>query len=330
MRTADDAAEVAGPLRPSRTFDEASRMVVEYLATVRPMGSWAVTRVVDGVMTVLVTANESYRLEPGVQFPYSVSFCQHMVAGDAPRFAPDIAAVPAFAETRETVAALGIEAGAYIGTPIVRRGGELFGTVCGLNPEPLPDGEAPDALLDLLSSLLSSVLEADGAAVATARALELAVSDTETDPLTGLLNRRGWQRWLEREEDRFRRFGDLASVIMLDLDQLKEVNDTLGHDAGDRYIQTAARTLRTALRASDALARIGGDEFAMVVHAGPEDSVNLAQRLEKTLAEAGVLGSLGCAPYSLVTGFGEACAAADAAMYTNKRARRAARAGGAS
>ena len=318
---------VAPALRPPKAFDTASRMVVDYLATIAPMGAWAVTRVVDEQQTMLVTADSRYGfVVPGASFPWSTSMCRLMALESIPRIVPDTHALPAMAGALAATAAQSIEIGAYVGTPIVRPDGELFGTVCGYNPEPVPDAfDGHEALLDLLSSLLSSVLEADTAATEAARALERATVDSETDALTGLLNRRGWERWLEREDDRHRRFGDPASVVMLDLDLLKQVNDTQGHDAGDRYIRAAADTLRTTTRQADALARLGGDEFAMVVHCGPDDAVDLVAQLEVALEKAGVLGSFGFAPYSVVSGFPGAVAAADAAMYRNKRSRRASR-----
>ena len=130
---------------------------------------------------------------------------------------------------------------AYVGTPIVAPGGELFGTVCGYDPERQSASLAELLpLLDLLSSLLAAVLAGDLQATGTARELEQARREADTDPLTGLLNRRGWDRFLRLEEERFQRFGDPACVVIIDLDQLKVVNDTHGHDAGDRYIRRAA------------------------------------------------------------------------------------------
>ena len=324
---ADGAITVAQVLRPPRAFDAACRMVLDYLGTVAPLGLWAVTRVVDGRWIVLDADDTGFGFAaPGVTAPWEDTLCRRMVEGTMPRITPDTAAVPALADVVTAAAEGSLSLTGYIGTPIVRPNGELFGTVCGLSTAPLPEDLAvTEGLLDLLSGLLSSVLEADTEATDAARQLERAVSDAETDALTGLLNRRGWERWIAREEDRFRRFGDPASVLMLDLDRLKEVNDTGGHAAGDRYIRATADTLRQSLRVDDALARLGGDEFAMVVRAGPADAERLVARLETALEEAGVLGSLGYAPYSVVTGFPGACAAADAAMYANKRARRSAR-----
>lgn len=324
MAPSDDSTTVATELAPAQAFDVACRMVVDYLAASVPMGAWAVTRVAAGQQTILVTADRSYGLEPGVGGPWSTSMCHTMIAGRTPRVVPDTAVVPGLAEAVGVAASLDIPIGAYVGTPIVHRDGDLFGTVIGLNQRPLPADElADEGLLDLLTSLLSSVLDADTSATESARALERAVVDSETDPLTGLLNRRGWERWLAREEDRFQRFGDPAAVVVFDLDRLKAVNDTEGHDAGDRYIRRAAEALRHATRVAEPVARLGGDEFALVAPVDADGATSLIQRLRGVLDEAGTPCSIGLAPFTVADGFDGACTRADAAMYDDKRARRA-------
>ncbi|GAA4784033.1 GGDEF domain-containing protein [Actinomycetospora chlora] len=324
--TSTQELRVAAELAPPKAFDAACRMVVDYLAHVVPLDAWAVTRVADGHQTMLVTADSGYGLAPGLSTPWTASMCQYMVAGSAPRIVPDTRRVPDLERIATEAASQGMQVGTYVGTPIVTGDGRLFGTVVGMNREPVDPGlVAQEPLLDLLSSLLSSVLEADTAAVDSARALERAVSDAESDALTGLLNRRGWERWLDREDDRFRRFGDPASVVMLDLDGLKEVNDTDGHDAGDRHLRHCAAVLRSTIRSTDPLARLGGDEFALVAQVGVEDAQNLVERLREALDSAGVPCSIGSAPFTVAGGFPGACAEADALMYADKRARRAGR-----
>lgn len=315
---------VLADLTPPRAFDQACHMVVDYLAAALPMGAWAVTRVAGERQTILVSDDHGFGLVPGVEGPWTLSICRTMVSGDTPRVVPDTGAEPALCDVLAAAAEGGRAVAAYVGTPILYPDGGLFGTVIGVNEQPLaPDFVTNETLLDLLSSLLSSVLEADTNAVRSARDLERAVSDAETDTLTGLLNRRGWQRWLAREEERFRRFGDPASVVMMDLDGLKRVNDSEGHDAGDAYLRRTADTLRSVTRRGDPLARLGGDEFAMVATVAPEDVGPLVARLQEALDAAGTPCSMGVAPVGVASGFAEAIAEADAAMYDDKRARRA-------
>ena len=85
------------------------------------------------------------------------------------------------------------------------------------------------------------------------------------DPLTGLANRRRFDAELTRHLDHARRYGGGGAVLMLDLDHFKEVNDTLGHSAGDQLIVSMAQLLRQGMRTSDVVARLGGDEFAILL-----------------------------------------------------------------
>jgi diguanylate cyclase (GGDEF)-like protein len=323
-RAADDDAAlgVAGHLRPARAFDTASALAIQHLNRTVPLGMWAVTRVVDGRQILLTVQAPAYgEVVAGAEVPYANSLCRFMVSGRAPQIAPDIHEVPEYAEA---AALAPIPVNAYVGTPIVRPDGSLFGTLCGYDPSPQPGALVEQQpLLDLLSSMLSAVLAADTAATDAARAWETARHEADTDALTGLLNRRGWDRYLEQEEDRFRRFGDAASVLVLDLDHLKIVNDTHGHDAGDRYIRQAAQVMAAVVRPGDVLARLGGDEFGIIaVGAGTTQAEHMIGRLQKALVDAGVSGSIGHAPYSVVTGFPGAWQEADKAMYEQKRLRR--------
>lgn len=88
------------------------------------------------------------------------------------------------------------------------------------------------------------------------------------DPLTGLLNRRAYEAILTDHISRGNRYGHEGAVMMLDLDEFKQVNDTLGHSAGDELIVRAANALASRLRDSDTVARLGGDEFAVLLPKG--------------------------------------------------------------
>lgn len=102
------------------------------------------------------------------------------------------------------------------------------------------------------------------------------------DELTGLANRRAFLERLEAEMARSVRSGTPFSLVLLDLDGLKDLNDTFGHHAGDAALRAFARALRRAVRAGDLVARIGGDEFAVIgVHATPADAIPFAVRIRR-------------------------------------------------
>ena len=145
--------------------------------------------------------------------------------------------------------------------------------------------------------------------------------------LTGLYNRRAWERFLADEETRFRRFGDPTVLAIMDLDFLKSINDSQGHAAGDDYIRRSAAALSASVRGNDVVARLGGDEFGVLLRGCDEAyAATRVDQMHAALTEAGVAGSIGWAPITVLRGFPAALAEADEAMYAAKRERRATRA----
>ncbi len=106
------------------------------------------------------------------------------------------------------------------------------------------------------------------------------------DPLTGLRNRRAFQARLERAIDNADSFGNGNALLYLDLDQFKAVNDSGGHLAGDELLRQLAVLLCSQLREHDTVARIGGDEFAVLLeNTTPEDSANVAEKIRNAVME---------------------------------------------
>ncbi len=169
----------------------------------------------------------------------------------------------------------------------------------------------------------------------TARKLgEVALLHEAThDALTGLLNRGLLMAELRRELHRGQSDGAEVSVLYLDLDGFKAVNDSLGHRAGDDLLRVTATRLRSSLRPSDHLARMGGDEFAVVLpRTGPATARRLAHRLTVATRQpveldglpVTVTASIGIAgPRGATTTAEELLAAADSAMYRAKQRGRA-------
>lgn len=300
------------------TFGEASDIVIAYLQAAVPLSFWSVTRYEGDAQVYLAVHDSAYGLRPGDSCAWSDSMCQFMVDGVAPVIAPDVERQPHYA-TAPVRATVPIRA--YVGLPIVGADGEIFGTLCGLDPVPQPEQLLEqEPLLAVLAQLLSAILLADMQRTEAQRQAERFEAEAEIDALTGLYNRRGWDRFLHLEEARYRRFGDAGSVVVLDLNGVKSVNDHFGHDAGDAHIRRAAQVLRDNTRAVDIVARLGGDEFGILAaNTGAEQADVLVDRLERCLALAGTPGSLGHAPYSITARFQGAWRAADERMYQRKR-----------
>ena len=187
-----------------------------------------------------------------------------------------------------------------------------------------PDGSTI-ALLAVVLRGLSALLDAADQAMQDREYAERLELRAATDPLTGLFNRRGWDRLLLVEEDRCQRLGLDAEIVMIDLDELKAINDTEGHEAGDATIVRAATFIFSAVRIHDAVARLGGDEFAVLASGTDGVAGRVGRRIEAALAEAGVAASVGSATRSERGSLAEAWRAADLRMYRMKqRHRRAA------
>jgi diguanylate cyclase (GGDEF)-like protein len=129
---------------------------------------------------------------------------------------------------------------------------------------------------------------------------------------------------LKAEDARCSRHDTTAGVLMADLDNLKLINDTLGHDAGDALLVRAARALSRAVRDSDAVARIGGDEFAILaVGVGAAELDRLCMRADKALRDAQVEATLGTGLRTSEQTLEQAYRAADLAMLQLKQGKRA-------
>ena len=141
-----------------------------------------------------------------------------------------------------------------------------------------------------------------------------------TDDLTGLPNRRAWEEELQREMKRARREDWTLCVAMVDLDGFKELNDTLGHQAGDQLLKQVAASWGSAMRLTDLLVRYGGDEFGVLLpHCGIADARILIGRLVGS-TPANQSCSVGLAQWDGDIGADELIGLADAALYEAKRA----------
>ncbi|SHL00788.1 GGDEF domain-containing response regulator [Phytopseudomonas punonensis] len=151
-----------------------------------------------------------------------------------------------------------------------------------------------------------------------------------TDALTGLLNRRGFLQELQASISRHQRTGQKAALLYLDLDGFKHINDTLGHERGDQVLRQVSVQLKACLRPYDRLARIGGDEFTVILDSlsDPAEAASVAQKLiQQVVSEGageggqpglGVSIGIACLPTD-GSSVEDLLRAADTAMYAAKR-----------
>lgn len=151
-----------------------------------------------------------------------------------------------------------------------------------------------------------------------------------TDPLTGCYNRRFFDEVIDRELATHRRYGVPLSLLFIDVDHFKAVNDSLGHEAGDRVLQSVANFLKRHVRRADYLFRWGGDEFLILIWGTLEDATQMQAQLKAAFCGLrdksqlpSTLGlSIGCAEVSSdATDMASVVREADERMYEDRNGR---------
>jgi diguanylate cyclase (GGDEF)-like protein len=199
--------------------------------------------------------------------------------------------------------------------PLHDRNGEEMGFIWADDPEDrlIPSAERLQALRVFANQATTALYAAEQ--------FEQMRFLADHDPLTNLLNRRSFVQHLDVEVARSRRYTRPLALVIFDLDELKSLNDTQGHAAGDEAIKRVADALRATIRSGDNAFRIGGDEFAVILpEANERDAQGAAQRLAD---ELGLAASFGVAVWNPDSDAGALLREADDAMYRMKRRRRA-------
>ncbi len=203
--------------------------------------------------------------------------------------------------------------------PVVLPDGQLLGVVVR---NPTGPDEHDELIRVLLRTFASLVAAEERATEVGQRAVE-AEHEARSDALTGLPNRRAWEVALAAESARMLRHERTALLLVVDVDGLKEVNESHGHLAGDLLLRHTAKAITQVVREEDVVARIGGDEFAvLVVEADGPALDDLLTRLRRSLAAAGVDASVGAAAAGPGVPVIEAFHEADRRMYEAKHRRK--------
>jgi diguanylate cyclase (GGDEF)-like protein len=205
----------------------------------------------------------------------------------------------------------GIDAGEAFAAPL-EPAGEPLGVVVIAVPK--------DRRLALHPGLLQSVARLAGASLANARRLALTLEEARRDPLTELGNHRAFHEHLESALRRAVERDGQLSLVLMDLDEFKRVNDTDGHLAGDAVLRRLARTLSEQSRARENPFRVGGDEFALVVEGEAAAGLRVAERVRNAIGDAmTVSAGVATFPEDALTK-DELVHKADLALYAAKRA----------
>jgi diguanylate cyclase (GGDEF)-like protein len=300
------------------TFGEAAEGMMQMLSELHVLDAWFITRIrLDDWIVTHLCGNAPFERGHALRVPAAMR--QRMLREHAP--ASEV-------ETQLEALAPGpvddnlLVEHAYIGAPLVVND-QLFGVLCGLDmTSAVYDTHRDSPHMMTAARILSTILRDELENEALLRRAERAEADALVDELTGLFNRRGWDRLTEREEARAARYGHGTTAFMLDVDGLKRKNDVEGHAAGNELLRRVANCVRSVIREHDVAARLGGDEFAVLaVESDADQARSLQDRLESSFAAAGVAVSIGSSHRDYYGGIPAAVERADAAMYLAKAAR---------
>jgi diguanylate cyclase (GGDEF)-like protein len=163
---------------------------------------------------------------------------------------------------------------------------------------------------------LSLLVERTQQLVAFRQKIDRLRADADLDHLTGLANRRRFRVALQREVERYRRYRTPCALLLLDIDHLKRVNDEFGHPAGDMVIRQVAQTLTEVSRDNDTAARLGGEEFALLLAGiSGEKAAAAAERLRIVIKDRTVAG-VGSVTVSIGVASCPASATSERALYS--------------
>jgi diguanylate cyclase (GGDEF)-like protein len=257
-----------------------------------------------------------------VEVPRVDSMCQHTVLGTEVVYTSDASAEALFADNPFVTGRIA-RTKLYASAPLLTYDGHAIGTVCAYADAP---GRLDSVQLELLRDIADQVM-----ALFEMRRMAAALARAATrDPLTGLANRRAVETAMHGAIARAERGLGTPSVVVVDLDGFKAVNDKLGHAVGDAVLVSVAERLKGTARGVDTVGRLGGDEFVVLLeHTGGPGATAALGRLRRGLegdwsevtVGTEVSASLGITTYRAGDSVATLLARADAEMYADKTRR---------
>jgi len=248
---------------PEVDFDTLTRVAIQALSSPA------------GVIGLMDADRLWFKSQIGIGVPQldrKIAFCAHAIMKpDEPLVIEDLLCDPRFVNNPLVTQVPNLRF--YAGAPLIDRNGYALGTIAVVDTQPRLFNDEQRALLSDLSTLVITALESRH------RANQLSHL-AMTDYLTGLANRGEFERTVNSEISHSKRTDEPFSVLLMDLDDFKEINDTYGHAAGDEVLCEIGRRMMEQVRTEDLLARFGGDEFGAFVRQESDDSIEaLAQRI---------------------------------------------------
>lgn len=284
------------------------------------------SRVEGKLYTVMHVIDPKHQVQPGMTFDLADTYCDRVMKADKAVGYHHFS--QSHSKSHTCFHHFGLEA--YIGAPIYVDG-TRFGTITFSSPEPTTAFEPTDLeVIELFASWIGHEIAREGDINSLERAQHELERLASEDPLTRLLNRRSIERWFKTESARAARYKLTMSAGLLDIDNFKKINDSLGHDAGDRVLVELASLCRHELRETDAVARWGGEELLFLFnHTSTDEAETVLSRIASHFRELD-LGdevssqeftfSAGIVPVRPAETLTAVVSRADSALYTAKRA----------
>ena len=303
---------------PYVTFSQAAEAILHTLYDRIPFDLWIVTYTNGDDWVVQAAVDHGYGIKAGDVFKWRDSFCYRMTQGLGPFMTCQSDNIPVYSCAP---IASQVNIGAYVGIPLMHPDGNLYGTLCAIHPQPVTDSLYDEfEFVKTQARILSTIISEEEQKEIIEDKLEVEKQVSQLDELTGVYNRRGWNTIMNVEQQRCERYQCQAAIIMLDLDGLKEINDSQGHKYGDEMIKNAASVLMNTVRSFDLVSRIGGDEFAILaVEISVEETERMVRRILQELEQAGINASIGWANRHAEMTLPEVLEQADENMYANKQ-----------
>ncbi|MEX2444785.1 MAG: sensor domain-containing diguanylate cyclase [Alkalispirochaeta sp.] len=313
-------SEMARDLAEARSLNDTLRRIMQHIGTIFAPTHWSLllkNHTTGELRFVVVEGGSSAALKDQV-IPKGQGIAGWIAEHGLPVINEDVTRDERFDGSFDQLA--DFETRSIIGVPL-KTSTEVFGVI------ELVNTLENRSFTPLELKFLTAIGEFGAIAIERAYYFSALRRSSETDFLTGLLNRRGFDRAYLKERERLARNDKPFSVMLIDMDNFKSINDTHGHGEGDRILKLVADTLNRSTRTMDVACRYGGDEFAVLM---PEtrraDAVALQQRVEQDISRA-----TDTFPYPVAASFGihearaedsDPLGVADMNMYAAKKQKR--------
>jgi len=308
-----------GRFLPYGSLKSALAAQLGILNQIMPMDCWMVTRLIDGEQRVVkALGNQTFKVIDGISWAWEGTLCSKLAAHpEHALYLPDVNQ----SVYRDLPVPRKNAVRAYFGVPVMLDTRTTLGTICAINAQPKPWREDTD--LASIERCVRTIASLVSFQVRIERSMMIADHERQRaslDPLTGIANRLGWEDYANAIEPLLPELGHRAAMAFIDLDDLKLVNDQLGHAHGDVLLKQAVAALRKRLSPQDFIARLGGDEFAVLLMNCSANINGFALELEQGLRQDGIHASVGIARVQETGGLRQALALADKRMYESKLA----------